>query len=138
MPAPGSSHALVLPSSADVSDEPVPPGERMERLLSAFLEPTKYTAIAVVHGLGKSAPKGFDLAKQRRPQFGGIVWVPDPEFLAELSGPNAAVLKKILKPASGYLMTFVSVQRAAIDSKLRWYHLRAAAVDKGFAKASGA
>lgn len=134
MPAPGSSHALVLPSSSTTVDEPTPPGERAVELLQPFLDPTKYTAVAVVHGLGASAPRAFDLAKQRLANGRGLIWVTDPDLVPDLTGENAATWKKLLKPVDGFVMTFFSVESRKVTGKLEWFRLNLAEIDERYLK----
>ncbi len=129
MPNPGSSHALVLPSASDAPDATVPSGQRAVELLQPFLDSTKYTAIAVVHGLGDSTPKAFDLAKQRLTRGRGLVWLTDPDLRGQFTGPNDTILKQLLKPVDGYVMTFFSVKNQRVTGKLKWFKLNLAEVD---------
>ena len=135
MPAPGSSHALVLSSASDTGDETTPQGERAASLLRPFLDATQYTAIAVVHGLGARAPKAFDLAKQRHTRGRGVAWVTDAALIDELSGPDEDVLKKLFKPVPGFLMTFFSVKNRKVTGKLEWFRLNIAEIDQRYLEA---
>ena len=135
MPAPGSANALVLSTSSGGSDDEVPPGARAAALLAVFLDPTQYTAIAVVHELGRSAPRAFDLAKQRHEEKHGIAWVTDPELLADLTGDDEDQLRIAFAPERGKLMTFYAPRTGRTNWSLHWSKVTAASIDAGFLQA---
>ena len=135
MPAPGSSHALVVPSGASAIGDPQA-GARITKQLEQFLEETKYSAVAVVHGLSDSASDSFDLAKTQRPAKGGVIWVTDQAFLANLTGRKAAKLRTLLKPKPAYVMSFFSVVGQRITGHLHWSQIGEAEVDLKFANAA--
>lgn len=131
MTNPGSPYAVVLPGVVQVPGQD-PPGLRAVQLLEPFLDTARFTAIAVVHGTGKRAPTAFDLAKQRRPESGGVVWLPDPELLPLFEGPNAEALRSLLATAPNALMTFASVKQRAVRHTLPWFRVFPLDVDQGF------
>jgi len=131
MPAPGSSHALVLPASSHAAGDP-DPVIRAEELLQPFLDNSKYESIAVVHGLTRTATRGFDLAKARITRKRGVVWVTDPALVKRLGGPNATKLKKMLKPYDRVVLTFWNVKNKAFRKKLKRSKVRAGEVHAGF------
>jgi len=106
---------------------------RAAQLLEPFLDATRYTAIAVVHGTGKRAPTAFDLCKQRMRKACGVVWLPDPALLDLLEGPNAKALRSMLAPKPSSLTTFASVKRKDVRHALSGFRaLLPFAVDEGF------
>lgn len=131
----GSSHALVLSSTSQAGDEPKPPGERAAALLKPYLDASTYTAVAVVHGLGARAPKAFDLAKQRLTKGRGVVWVTDVDLLDELTGPDAAVLRKAFSPTEGALMTFYNVKSRKVVVSLKWMQVTLPRIDSAYLEA---
>lgn len=110
----------------------MPPGERAAKLLSPFLDANKYSAVAVVHGMGARAPKAFDLAKQRLAAGLGVVWVTDDALIDELVGPEAKTLKKVFAPTDGCLMTFFSVQNRKVVTALKWWEVNLGRIDQGY------
>ena len=118
MTAPGSSHALLLPSTTRMPGETGDPGERANTLLQPFLDQEKYASIAVIHGRGLRAHAAFDLVKQRIIKERGVVFLPDERLVGMLSGPNSDDLKKMLEPVSGALVTFCNVGKRAVICSL--------------------
>ncbi|MEM1447863.1 MAG: hypothetical protein AAF726_13305 [Planctomycetota bacterium] len=135
MPAPGSSHALVIPSAVGSEEELILSGETIGAELDRFLDSSKYRAVAVVHGRGQQAPNAFDLAKRRRNSKCGVVWVTDPDFLPYLGGQNAELFQELLEPVPNYVMTFFSVLREEVTGQLHWLQLRSGDVDAQYAEA---
>lgn len=131
MTNPGSPHAVVLPGSQQVPGQD-PPGLRAIQLLEPFLDATRYTAIAVVHGTGKRAPTAFDLAKQRMRKGNGVVWLPDPDLLPLLESPQAKAWRSMLAPRPNVLMTFSSIRRRDVRHELPWFKVLPLDVDEGF------
>lgn len=135
MPGSGSSQALVLSTSSRGTDEEVPPGPRAAQLLSSFLDPEEFKAVAVVHGLGRSAPRAFDLAKQAIADGDGVVWVTDPDLLTELTGDEAARMRAAFAPEEGKLMTFHAPRTRRTNWSLHWSKVTASAIDRGLLEA---
>jgi hypothetical protein len=100
-----------------------------------FLNDIEFTAIAVVHGLGATAPWAFDLAKQRHAMGRGVIWLPDPKLLPLLTGEDAVDLKRVLEPESGMLMTFFNVKDRVVKGRLKWFHVSPLAIDEKFLEA---
>ncbi len=136
MPAPGSSHALVLPTASSTGEDPAEAGARLTPQLELFLDDTKYSAVAVVHGLSDSASNAFDLAKERRPAKAGVVWVTDPEFLQHLVGSRATKLRRLLARPEARVMSFFSVGGGRVTGDLHFRQLWADHVDAKYADAA--
>jgi len=134
MVEPGSSRALVLPSASVVNSDPEA-GARLHDALSQFLDTDEFRALAVVHALTKTASTAFDLAKERSNDVCGVIWLTDADLLPVLEGDNAKLLRKLLKPADGYVVTFVSVGKQAVTGKLDRYEIGPAEFDAAFAAA---
>lgn len=134
MAAPGSSHALVLPGASVVNAEPEA-GARLHDALAQFLDTDEYRALAVVHGLTKTASTAFDLAKARSSNVDGVIWLTDADLLPLLDGENAKLLRKLLKPFEGYVVTFASVGKQAVTGKLDRWEIGPAEFDAKFAAA---
>lgn len=134
MPNPGSSHALVLPA-ATIAKGDSEAGKRLHDKLAQFLDTDVYRALAIVHGLTKSASTAFDVAKERRSNIDGVVWLTDADLLPLLEGAKAGALRKLLKPAEGHVVTFVSVSAQAVTGKLDRWSIGPADFDKAFAVA---
>lgn len=134
MPNPGSSHALVLPAATIVKGDPEA-GKRLHDKLAQFLNTDVYRALAIVHGLTKSASTAFDVAKQRRSNLDGVIWLTDVDLLPLLDGSKVEALGKLLKPADGCVVTFVSVFKQAVTGKLDRWSIGPADFDLGYATA---
>ena len=135
MSNPGSSHCLVVPSGASTVGDPEA-GSRITKQLEVFLDASKYSAVTVVHGLSISASDAFDLAKTWRPAKGGIVWITDKAFLANLSGPKAAKLRTLLTPKPSYVMSFFSVTGKRVTGFLHWTQVGEADISIKFTRAA--
>jgi len=131
---PGSARALVLPNAATLGIDPTA-GPLLSRSLEEFLDPTSFSAVAVVHGLGKWAGPAFDRAKRRANDSQGVVWVTNDDLLPHLSGAQADVLRRLLASEPGSQVTFFSVRDRARTGRLRWSELRDDQLDRAFNRA---
>lgn len=132
MSGPGSSDALVLPSLSAETEPPAETGSRITPELEVYLDGTRYSSVAVAHGLSPSASAAFELGKRRRTGEQGVIWVTDPDLLGHLTGDRAPLLKRLLKRKGREVMSFFSVRAERVTGRLHSGQLRTYRVDAAF------